>query len=144
MKQSLNYIKEIITDFTLISFLLTKYLKIRLWKSREDLQTISHFGRVMEIHYKYIITIQCQIYQRIFRDHGFLRHSVVKNPPANAGDVGSILRWGRSPGEGNGNPVQHSSLGNPMGREAWWATVHDVSKRRTQLKHLSMHTCILQ
>ena len=50
--------------------------------------------------------------------------SVVKNPPANAGDVGSILGSGRSPGEGNGNPLQYSCLENPMDGGAWWATVH--------------------
>ena len=47
---------------------------------------------------------------------------VVKNPPTNARDVrdmGSIPRWGRSPGEGNGNPFQYSSLENPMDRGAW-------------------------
>ena len=41
---------------------------------------------------------------------------VVKNPPANAGDVGSIPGLGRSPGEGNGNPLQYSCLGNPLDR----------------------------
>ena len=49
--------------------------------------------------------------------------SAVKNPPANAGDASSIPEWGRSPREGNGNPLQYSCLGNPMYREAWWATV---------------------
>ena len=44
---------------------------------------------------------------------GFLGGSVVKNPPAHAGDVGSIPRLGRSPGEGNGNPLQYSCLENP-------------------------------
>ena len=44
---------------------------------------------------------------------------MLKNPPANAGDVGSIPRLGRSPGEGNGNPLQYSCLENPMGRGAW-------------------------
>ena len=53
--------------------------------------------------------------------------SVVKNLPANAGDVGSILGSGRSPGEGNGNPLQYSCLGNPMDRGAWWATVPGVT-----------------
>ena len=48
---------------------------------------------------------------------------VVKNPPANAGDPGSIPGSGRFPGEGHGNPLQHSCLENPMGRRAWWATV---------------------
>ena len=59
---------------------------------------------------------------------GFPGHSVVKNPPANAGDTGSISELGRSPGEGNGNPLQYSCLGNPLDRGAWWATVHGVAK----------------
>ena len=53
---------------------------------------------------------------------------MVKNPPANAGDMGLIPELGRSPGEGNGNPLQDSCLGNPMDRGAWWATVHGVTK----------------
>ena len=54
--------------------------------------------------------------------------SAVKNLPASVGDVGSIPGLGRSPGEGNGNPLQYSCLKNPMGRGAWWATVHGVAK----------------
>ena len=53
---------------------------------------------------------------------GFPYGSVVKNPPANAGDagdMGSIPGLGRSPGEGNGNPLQYSCRENPMDREAW-------------------------
>ena len=53
---------------------------------------------------------------------------MVKNPPANAGDADSVPGWGRSPGEGNGNPLQCSCLGTPMVRGAWWATVHGVTK----------------
>ena len=53
---------------------------------------------------------------------------MVKNLPVNAGDVGSIPESGKSPGEGNGNPLQYSCLGNSMDRQAWWATVHGVSK----------------
>ena len=56
---------------------------------------------------------------------------VVKNPPANAGDlrdVGSIPRLGRSPGVGNGNPLQYSCLKNPIDRGAWWAMFHRVQK----------------
>ena len=49
---------------------------------------------------------------------------MVKNLPANAGDVGLIPELGRSLGEGNGNPLQCSYLGNPMDRGAWWATVY--------------------
>ena len=51
----------------------------------------------------------------------------------NAGDPGSIPGLGRSRGEGNGNPLQYSCLENPMDGEAWWATVHGVSKSRTRL-----------
>ena len=53
---------------------------------------------------------------------GFLGGSVVKNPPASAGDTGLI------PGEGNGNPLQYACLGNPMDRGAWQATVHGEAK----------------
>ena len=53
---------------------------------------------------------------------------VVKNPPANAGDVGLIPGSGKSPGEGNGNPLQYSCLENPMDRGAWRAIVHGVAK----------------
>ena len=60
---------------------------------------------------------------------GFPGGSVVKNLPANTGDVGSISVWGRSPGEGNGNPLQYSCLENPMDRGgAWQATVHGVPR----------------
>ena len=61
---------------------------------------------------------------------------VVKNPLANAGDErdgSSILGLGRSPGEGNGNPLQYSFLENPMDGGAWQATVHGVSKSQTRL-----------
>ena len=68
---------------------------------------------------------------------GFPVVLVVKNPPANAGngrDVGLIPGSRRSPGGGNGNPLQYSYLENPMGRGAWQATVHRVAKIWTQLK----------
>ena len=64
---------------------------------------------------------------------GFPGGSVVKNPPASAGDSGSITRLGRSPGEGNGNPLQYSRLGNPMDRGAWQATVHGATKSWARL-----------
>ena len=59
---------------------------------------------------------------------------VVKNLPANAGDIrdsGSIPGSGRFPGEGHGNPIQYSCLENPMERGAWWVIVHRVIKSRT-------------
>ena len=54
--------------------------------------------------------------------------AVVKNLAANAGDRGSIPGSGRSPGEGNGNPLQYSCLGNPVDRGTWRVTVHGVAK----------------
>ena len=62
---------------------------------------------------------------------------MLKNPPANTGDVrdaGSIPGLGRSPGEGNGSPLQNSCLENPMDRGAWWAIAHGVTKSQTRLK----------
>ena len=53
---------------------------------------------------------------------------VVKNLPASAGDKSSVPGLERSPGEGNSNPLQHSCLGNPMDRGAWWTAVHGVTK----------------
>ena len=62
---------------------------------------------------------------------------MVKNPPANTGEAGSISGPGKSPGEGNGNPLQYSCLGNPMGRRAWWAAVYGVAQSRTRLSDLA-------
>ena len=59
---------------------------------------------------------------------------VVKNPLASEGDTiyeGSIPGSGRSPGEGDGNPLQYSCLGNPMDRGGWWGTVHGATKSWT-------------
>ena len=71
---------------------------------------------------------------------GFPGGSVVKNPPANTGDardVDSIPGLGRSPGEGNGNPLQNSCLGNPLDKGAWWATVHGVTKESDMTERLN-------
>ena len=68
---------------------------------------------------------------------------MVKNPPANAGDTGSIPQGsGRSPGEGNGNPLQYSCLENPMDRGAWRATVHGVTKESDTTLQLHNKSCI--
>ena len=69
---------------------------------------------------------------------GFPGGSVVKSPPANAGDtgdVGLIPGPGRCPGEGSGYPFQYSCLENPTDRGAWWASVHGVAKSQTWLSH---------
>ena len=65
---------------------------------------------------------------------GFPGSSVIKNLPANAGDirdVGLIPGLGRSPGGRNGNPLQYSCLENPMDRGTWWATIYEVAKSWT-------------
>ena len=71
---------------------------------------------------------------------GFPGSSDGKASAYNARDPGSIPGSGRSPGEGNGNPLQYSCLENPMDRGAWWATIHGVSKSWTQLSDFtSLH-----
>ena len=60
-----------------------------------------------------------------------------KASACNAGDLGAIPGLGRSPGEGNGNPLQYSCLKNPMDGEAWQATVHGVTKSRTRLSYFT-------
>ena len=64
----------------------------------------------------------------VYDEQDFPGGSVVKNSPVIAGDTGSIPEPGRSPGEGNGNPLQPSCLENPMDRGAWWAIVHGIAK----------------
>ena len=64
----------------------------------------------------------------MYRTVDFPGGLVVKNPPANAGDAGSIPGLGRSPGEGNGNPLQYSCLKNPMDRGAWQTAVHGLQR----------------
>ena len=72
-------------------------------------------------------------YTKILYTLGFPDVSEVKVSPCNVGDPGSIRGLGRSPGEGNGNPLQYSCLENPMDGGAWWAIVHGVAKSRTRL-----------
>ena len=69
---------------------------------------------------------------------GFPGGSEDKASAYNAGDPGSIPGLGRSPGEGNGNPLQYSCLENPMDRGAWWATVDGVAKSRTRVSNFTI------
>ena len=68
---------------------------------------------------------------------------MVKNLPANAGDLGSTPGSERSSGGGNGNPLLYSCLENPMDREAWQATVYGFANSRIQLKQLSIHCALV-
>ena len=68
---------------------------------------------------------------------------VVKNLPANAGDIrdtGSIPGLGRSPGVGHCNPLQYSCLGNPIDRGAWWAMVHRAAQ--SHMIEATLHACL--
>ena len=69
---------------------------------------------------------------------GFPGGSDDKESASNEGDPGSIPRSGRSPGEGNCNPLQYSGRENPMEGEAWWAIVHGVAKSQTQLSGFTL------
>ena len=62
---------------------------------------------------------------------GFPGDSMVKNPPANAGDMGSIPGWRRSPEQGNDNPLRYYCLENPMNRGAWQAALHGLAESDT-------------
>ena len=97
-------------------------------KSRKsNLRGISrrkHLGCVMDLRTK-----ELQNKQQIFIGKGFPGAWAVKNPPANAGNAGSVPGSERSPGEGNGNPLQCSCLENPIDRGAWRATVHRVPQK---------------
>ena len=83
------------------------------------------------------VLVFCSPYGNILYSHG----SEVKASACNVGDLGSIPGLGRSPGEGNGNPLQYSCLENLMDGGAWWATVHGVAKSRTWLSDFT-HTHI--
>jgi len=69
--------------------------------------------------------------KHFIKSYGLPRGLSGKESACLAGDMGLFSGLGRSSGEGNGNPFQYSCLGNPMDREAWWATVHEIAKSQT-------------
>ena len=93
-----------------------------------------------------LAAIRAIIFAEFHLSKGFPHGSVVKNLPANAGDLGSIPRLGRSPRGGHGTPLQYSCLENPMDREARWATVHAIANSRTWLsdkeEHIARYTSL--
>ena len=66
---------------------------------------------------------------------GFPGGAMLENPPANVGDLGLIPGSERSPGKGNGNPLQYSCLGNPMDRGTWQAVVHGIAKSQIKFSN---------
>ena len=95
------------------------------------------FNKITHVQY---VLAKCACYH--VHTWGFPGGSVVKNPCINPGDLGLIPRLGRSPGGGHGNPLQYSCLETPLDRGAWWATVHGVTKSRTQLSPRHTHVQI--
>ena len=99
-------------------------------KMKED----SFLRQKQRVVYKvYWTFIWAWVFMTCLTEHELPSWLSSKESSCNAGDVGSIPGLGRSPGGGNGNPLQYSCLGNPMDTGAWWATVHGVTKSWTQL-----------
>ena len=116
----LENVQRLVMGKTSLSYLLKAYCKIFVYQS-------CHCGICICI-YIYIIT---------YMNEGFPGGSAGKESACNEGDLGSIPGPGRSPGEGNGNPLQCSCLENPRDGRAWWAAIYGVAQSRTRLKQLS-------
>ena len=117
------------------------FFSIRVWSIDLDYCDIEWFALEMnqdhsvifEIAPKYCTldsSVDYEGYSISFKG-SFLGGSDSKESTCNVGDLGSIPGLQRSPGEGNGNPLQYSCLENSMDRGAWWATVHGVTKSQT-------------
>ena len=91
------------------------------------------------IHISLSTLIASKFSVRFRKDLGLPRWLRCKESASNAGDLGSVPGLGRSPEEGNGNPLQYSCLENSTDRETWWATFHGVAKSRTQLSNKHFH-----
>ena len=104
-----------------LSFLLEIFLKIKY---------VDKFDEQSELRKIKLVVMDLKI---TFTIKHFPGGSEVKASASNAGDLGSIPGLGRSPGEGNGNPLQYCCLENPMNWGAWWAAVHGVTKSQTRL-----------
>ena len=127
------------TNSLLITF--SSFLTLTFLKSRDQ-----EFCRIslnlIVYECDYLIFLTALNSETFFLYWGFPSGIAVKNPSASEGytrDLGSIPGLGRSPGKGNGNPLQYHCLKSPMDRGAWWATVHGVTKSRSQLSMRS-HT----
>ena len=94
----------------------------------------------MESHGIYPVDYS-KIWKNLHLNLGFPGGSGGKESACNIGDPGSIAGSGRSPGEGNGNPLQYSCLENPMDRGAWLAIVHGVAKSQIRLYNLQSLLC---
>ena len=138
LKERWSYIIFILTGFPFILELLGHF-NIYIWKALgsfavEKLCTDHSFFLFPSLPLPLLLPFSFLSFKQMLKQIlGFPRGSEVKVSACNAGDLGSICRSGRSPGEGNGNPLQYSCLENPMDGGAWWVTVHGVAKSWTRL-----------
>ena len=105
-------------------------------KIKTNKQTTKPLTSTARSYFRYKVSKQrilLDFYPSLPKRWGFPIASLVKNMPANAEDTGSIPGSGRSPGEGNGNPLQDSCVENPMDTGVWRATDHGVAKSRAGL-----------
>ena len=86
----------------------------------------------------FFFLVACRLFSWFTYDLGFPGGSDGKESACIVGDPGSVLGLGRSPGEGNGYPLQYSCLESPMDRGAWWATVYGVAKELNRTERLSL------
>ena len=127
-------------NWSWIDFLIT-HNTVPLWAQKQvhnDLPTIHKLQAVTPRQYfrdeeTWLTRWNCQLMVELRRG-GFPSSSDGKASACNAGDLGSIPGSGRSPGEGNGDPLQYSCLENPMDRGALWAAGHGVAKSQTRLR----------
>ena len=125
-----KYLSSFSMFFSFNHFIL--YVKAQLWPFHRQSRNILLFKAIIPKHSKSLsdITSHILIIPYICENlGGFSDGAVVKNLPANSGDLGSIPGSGRAPGEGNGNPLHYSCLENSMDRAAWRVTTHGVTKR---------------
>ena len=111
-------------------------VKLRFYLFENDFLRSSLWDQCSQKFFQLYKSHQCTNHFRRF-ECLFPGGSQVKVSACNAGDLGLIPGSGRSPGEGNGTPLQYSCLENPMDRGAWWATVHGVAKSQTRLRDLT-------
>ena len=129
-----------VVTHTKITFFFHLYIESSLlwgWKTVHDfidtLSLVSHVISTMNNPREEIILGL----KNVLNDSQDSGGSVVKNPPANTGDVDSSPGLGRCPGERNGNSLQYSCLGNPRDWRVWWATVHGITKESNRTEQLN-------
>ena len=136
--QKVKYIENIryITVKWIFDFLIKKQMLLIDIVSKETLHFLFEYANNFKFIHKNSIMLDCLYFLSFYILNwsiiqGFPGGSEVKASACNAGDLGLIPGSGRSPGEGNGNPLQYSCLENPMDGGAWWATVHGVAESDT-------------